>query len=126
MTEAICRRLQLVEYQYRERIRDGSSGAGGHRVTGANAALTGLAVMGGEEADLFDGLKKSAGGACVAPALSSYIADELAKKAAVDKAARKAREEKALVRAGVQDLPTSPLVPPEHDKGAGKEVKKKR
>ena len=124
--EAICRRLQLVEYQYRERIRDGSSGAGGHHVTGADATLTGLAVVGGEDADLFDGLKKSAGGSCVALAWLSFIADELAKTAAIDKAARKVREEKACVRAGVQFLPTSPMVPPEPDKGAGKPGKKQR
>ena len=142
LIEAICRRLQLVEYQYCERIRDGSSGAVGHRVTGAVATLTGLAVVGGEDADLFDGLEEAdrfavdasalvatehpAGGSCVALAWLPVIPDELAKTAAIDQAARKDREEKACVRAGVQFLPTSPMVPPEHDKGAGKPGKKQR
>ena len=107
--EAIVRRLQLVEYQYRERLRDGSQG--GVRTIGASSAVAGMAVMAGEEADLFDGVSLGAGGACVCPKLLEHISSELGKTAAIDKAARKAREEKAFARTGAVDIPTAPLVP---------------
>ena len=46
--EVIARRAELIKYQYQERSREGlrASGLG----TGASAALTGAAVLGGEEA----------------------------------------------------------------------------
>ena len=96
--EAICRRAELIEYQYRERSREGlrASGLG----TGAASSLTGAAVLGGEESDLFDGVGKVAGGAMVAPDIVEFVANELQKTANIDKQARKAREEKALVRGG--------------------------
>jgi hypothetical protein len=98
VVEIICRRAQLIEYQYRERAREGlrASGLG----TGAATTVTGAAILGGEEADLFDGVGKTAGGAMVAPPIVQFVADELEKTARVDKQARKAREEKALLRVG--------------------------
>ena len=45
-------------------------------------------------------VEKVAGGAMVAPAIVEFVAAELEKTAKVDKQARKAREEKALMRAG--------------------------
>ena len=111
--EAICRRAELIEYQYRERAREGlrASGLG----TGAAASLTGSAVLGGEEADLFDGVGKVAGGAMVAPAIVEFVAAELEKTARIDKQARKAREEKALMRHAKDDGPG-----PDASKGDGK------
>ena len=96
VVEVICRRAELIEYQYRERAREGlrASGLG----TGASTSLTGTSVLGGEEADLFDGVGKIAGGAMVAPQIVEFVAAELEKTAKIDKQARKAREEKALLR----------------------------
>ena len=42
-------------------------------------SLDGAAVLGGEEADVFDGVGKIAGGACVAPAIVEVVASELEK-----------------------------------------------
>ena len=52
--EVIARRVELIDCQYRELSREGlrASGLG----TGASAALTGAAVLGGEEADFFGGV----------------------------------------------------------------------
>ena len=63
--EAIARRAELIEYQYRERAREGLRAAG--LGTGASSSVMGGAVFGGEEADLFGGVGKIAGGAMVAP-----------------------------------------------------------
>ena len=97
IVEAIARRVELIEYQYRERTRDGlrASGLG----TGVSPHVAGSLALGGEEADLFDGLSKVAGGACVAPQIVEFVAGELEKTARIDKQARKAREEKAHIQA---------------------------
>ena len=65
--EVIARRVELIEYQYQERSREGLRASG----LGASAALTGAAVLGGEEA----------GGACVAPAIVGFVV----KTAKIDK-----------------------------------------
>ena len=79
-------RVELIEYPYRERSREGlrASGLG----TGASAAEA--AVLGAKDADLFDGVGKNAGGACVAPAIIEFIASELEERATNDKRRRKA------------------------------------
>ena len=105
--EAITRRLQLIEYQYRERSREGARG--GAQGGAASGTLTGLAVMAGDEADLFDGVGRLDGVVCVAPELITWISAELKRTADIDKAARKAREEKALAR-GSADLVAPPLL----------------
>ena len=66
--------------------------------TGASPAIAGALAVGGEEADLFDGVGKVAGGACVAPQIVEFVAQELEKSAKIDKQARKAREEKVLMK----------------------------
>ena len=93
VTEVISRRVELTEYQYKERRREGlrASDLG----TSASAALTGAAVLGSEEADLVDGVGKIAGGACVAPAIVEFVS-ELEMTAKIDKQSPKAQEEKAL------------------------------
>ena len=88
--EVIARRVELIVYQYRERSREGFRGLGARERCAA--------VMCGEEADLFDGVGKIAGGACVAPAIVEFVASELEKTAKIDKQSRKAREEKALLQ----------------------------
>ena len=94
--EAIAMRAELIEYQYRERAREGLQAAG--LGTGASSSLTGAAVLGGEEADLFDGVGKIAGGAMVAPMIVDFVAHELEKKATIHKQAWKAREDNAVLR----------------------------
>ncbi len=126
--EAITRRLQLIEYQYRERAREAQRG--GAQGGAASSTLTGLTVMGGEEADLFDGVGRLDSVVCVCPKLVDWISAELKKTADIDKAARKAREEKALARGSVQleqpallvNLPPATTDP----KGEGKGKKPKR
>ena len=90
-------------------MRDAS--AGGMQGGAASAGLTGLAVMAGEEADLFDGISASGGVVCVDPSLVKWISQELERTAQIDKAARKAREEKNLLR-GVYDLHQPPQPEP--------------
>ena len=99
MAEAITRRLQLIEYQYRERARE--SQRGGAQGGAASSAVTGLGMMGPEEADLFDGVGRIHSVVCVAPPLVEWISAELRKTAEIDKAARKAREEKAHILGAV-------------------------
>ena len=53
-----------------------------------------------EERRLFMGLGRSKNAALVCPALKQYVADEVAKDAAVLKERRKAREERSLLREG--------------------------
>ena len=98
VVEIICRRAQLIEYQCRERARAGLRAIG--LGTGAATTVTGAAILGGEEAYLFDGVGKTAGSAMVAPPIVQFVAVELEKTARVDKHARKAREEKALLGVG--------------------------
>jgi hypothetical protein len=66
---------------------------------------------------------------CVAPPLVQWIAGELKKTADIDKSARKAREEKALIQGAyalrqpplLADLPPdAPAVADQGDKGKGK------
>ena len=115
--EAIARRAELIEYQYRERACEGLRAAG--LGTGASSSLTGAAVLGGEEADLFDGVGKIAGGAMVAPMIVEFVANELEKTAKIDKQARKAREEKAALRHTKQSAedPNAPSPADEGGKG---------
>ncbi len=83
--------------------------------------------MQGEEAALFDGVGKTDTSVCVCPQRVEWISGELEKTAKIDKAARKAREEKALAR-GSADLSSPPLLATGHDdtpKGPGKGNKKK-
>ena len=82
--------------------------------------------MGHSEADLFDGLGAGAGVICVCPKVIQHVSEELKRQADIDKATRKAREEKQLAR-GVQDLVQHPLVEtpgldPARGRGRGKKV----
>lgn len=107
--EIIARRLQLIEYQYRDRVRDTertvSSGASG---------LLGQNLMTADEADLFDGASHVAPTVCCCPLLVAHVSEELGKEARIHSEARKAREEKALLR-GPHAHP-----PAEEGKGGGK------
>ena len=52
-------------------------------------------MLDGEEADLFDGVEGIAGGACVAPAIVEFAANQLEKTSKIDKQSREARKGKA-------------------------------
>jgi len=124
VVEAICRRLQLIEYQYRERSREGARTAGGV-MTGAAGSVAGAAALHGEEVDLFDGIGRVAGGVCVAPNLTEWIAGELERTSRIDKQARKAREERALLQSatgasGAATGPPGQSNPGESGGGGGK------
>ena len=64
--------------------------------------------MQSEEADLFDGVFKVDGTACICPQLVHWISEELKRTADIDKAARKACEERVLV-SGAEHLTQPPL-----------------
>ena len=116
--EAIARRAELIEYQYRERAREGLRVAG--LGTGESSASTGAAVLGGKKADLSDGVGEIAGGAMVAPMMVElFVANEFEKLAKIDMQARKDREEKAALRNTRQpvDDPNAPA--PADDGGKG-------
>ena len=85
--------------------------------TGASPAIAGALALGGDEADLFDGVGKVAGGACVAPQIVEFVAQELEKSAKIDKQAREAREEKVLMKI---TPPADTTSPPGDGKGDGK------
>ena len=110
----------LIEYQYRERARESLRAA--VLGTGASSSLTGAAALGGEEADLFDGVGEIAGGAVVAPQIVEFVANELKKTAKIDKQARKAREEKAALRYTKQSAedPNAPSPAVEGGKGGSR------
>ena len=63
LVEAMCRRLQLIEFQYRERARESRHGGG--QGGAAASSLTGLVAIGSEESDLFDGVGRMDNVVCV-------------------------------------------------------------
>lgn len=91
--EAVARRLQTIEYQYRERVRDSDQGT-----SSAGASMAGQVMITADEAELFAGSSHVASTICCAPALVEHVSRELEKEARVAKETRKAREERALLR----------------------------
>ena len=79
--EVVVRKIQLIEEKHRDRLLQ-------HQ---------GL-VDQGDDINLFTGAPGTRGGACVAPALQSWIAEQLAKESSVLKERRKAREERILAK----------------------------
>jgi len=77
--EILSRSIQMTEYRWRERI-------------------VGNSTSHDDEAFLFLGADPCRGNLCVSPRLFSHIGGEMAKEAAINKEARKAREERALLR----------------------------
>ena len=108
--------MQLIQFQYRERSREGA--LGGFQGGAASAAVTCHLAMQGEEAILFDGFSKVDGTARICQQLVQWISEELKRKAEIDKAARNAREERVLAR-GAEHLSQAPPnvdLPSEGDK----------
>ena len=94
--EAVGRRLQTIEHQYRERVRD--SEHGGCLGAGALASVGGKVPMSVDEAQLFEGAQMINPTICASPALIAHVARELEGESDIAKQARKAREEKTLAR----------------------------
>ncbi|CAK0837915.1 unnamed protein product, partial [Prorocentrum cordatum] len=83
--ELICRKAQMIEYKYRGRYL--------HRMGAAGDDLA-------EDEHIYHGTSETRGLMMISPALSSYVADELHKKASVLKEGRKVREERSTARRG--------------------------
>lgn len=81
--ELACRRLQMIQYRWRERIL-GSVSSG----------------TVDDESHFFLGVDPTRGNLCICPALNSWLGEELHKESQANKEQRKAREERALLRAG--------------------------
>ena len=96
--EAVVRRLQAIEWQYRERVRETSRSQ-----VVASAGVAGAPALTSSEMDLFEGSAKVNATLMVSPQLIKYIAEESKSEADVSKASRKAREERLLAQSGFQD-----------------------
>ncbi|CAE7467165.1 unnamed protein product [Symbiodinium microadriaticum] len=81
--ELACRRLQMIQYRWRERI--------------LGAVSSGTID---DESHFFLGVDPTRGNLCICPALNSWLGEELHKESQANKEQRKAREERALLRAG--------------------------
>lgn len=91
--EAVARRLQTIEFQYKKRVKDHERGAGG-----STAALAGQVLISLDEMDLFEGGGHVSTTVCCSPLLIEHVSHELEKEACIHKEARKAREQRSLPR----------------------------
>ena len=80
--ELLCRRLQMIQFRWKERVLGASS--------------TGTVD---DESHFFLGVDPTRGNLCICPALNTWLGEELHKEAQANKEQRKAREERALLRA---------------------------
>ena len=111
--EFVARRIQTVELQYKERVRDGERG----QPSGPASGLAGFNFLTADENDVFDGSSHVGATVCCAPSLVEHVSKELEREAQIQKQARKAREERNLAR--------NPVPPtPDNDKSGGGGKKK--
>ena len=103
--EALIRRVMAIEWQYRERVKDGSRGT-----VSSSPTVSGSAPLTADEFDLFEGAGKVAATLMVAPQLIAYISEETKKEADITKASRKAREEKLMANTGMSAMDVSKIV----------------
>ncbi|CAE7297688.1 unnamed protein product [Symbiodinium sp. CCMP2456] len=80
--ELLCRRLQMIQYRWKDRVL-GSYSSG----------------TVDDESHFFLGVDPTRGNLCICPALNTWLGEELHKEAQANKEQRKAREERALLRA---------------------------
>eukprot|EP00959_Pyramimonas_sp_CCMP1952_P223615 4675434-Pyramimonas_sp.AAC.1 len=66
--EKIARRLQTIEYQYAEKVREGERGG----TAGAPSSVAGSAVIANDEMDLFEGRQRVNPTACCAPTIIEH------------------------------------------------------
>ena len=111
--EALFRRVMAIEWQYRERVKDGSRGS-----VSASPTVSGSAPLTADEFDLFEGAGKVQATLLVAPQLIAYISEETKKEADITKASRKAREERLMARTGLSATDVGKLLADEAAKGA--------
>ena len=81
--ELLCRRLQMIQYRWKERVLGASSSGSVD-----------------DESHFFLGVDPTRGNLCVCPALNTWRGEELHKEAQANKEQWKAREERALLRPG--------------------------
>eukprot|EP00959_Pyramimonas_sp_CCMP1952_P338975 7098807-Pyramimonas_sp.AAC.1 len=91
--EKSARRLQTIEYQSAEKVRDGDRGGS----ASASSSVSGSAVIASDEMDLSEGRQHVNPKVCCAPSLIEHVSKELEKESQIQKQARKAREERALL-----------------------------
>ncbi|CAK0838220.1 unnamed protein product [Prorocentrum cordatum] len=101
--EKIARRLQTIEYQYAEKVREGERGG----TAGASSAVAGSAVTANDEMDLFEGRERVNPTVCCAPTLIEHASKELEKESQIQKQARKARREEVQEWMSEHALPNS-------------------
>lgn len=128
--EAVARRLQVIEWQYRDRVRDGDRGLAGATSAGSASGITPASQ---DEVDLFEGTSHVGSTVCCCPDLVEHVSRELEREAQIQKNARKAREEKQLARAppasdrhkgggrGGRERGMKPRMPPEDGLSVGLE-----
>ena len=97
--EAVARRLQAIEWQYRERVRETSCS---HVV--ASVDVAGAPALTTSEVDLIEGAAKTDATLMVCPLLIRYVSDESKTEADVSKAEYKASEERLLAHTGLSDI----------------------
>ena len=94
--ELVARRLQTIEFQYCERVRQADkSTVFGY---GVSPSVVGSVPLSSEEADIFDGQERIHSTLCCSPALVKHVSDQLKDESMIAKEARKAREEKAMAQ----------------------------
>ena len=93
--ELIARRLETIEFQYRERVKSHFG-----YLAGGTVGVSGSAAMTTEEAQLFEGADRVQSTVCCSPLLVKHVSEQLRDVAEVQKQARKAREEQASVHQG--------------------------
>ncbi|CAK0823709.1 unnamed protein product, partial [Prorocentrum cordatum] len=79
--EKIARRLQTIEYQYAEKVREGERGG----TAGASSSVAGSAVITHDEMDLFEGRQHVNPTVCCAPTLIEHVSKELEKESQIQK-----------------------------------------
>ena len=112
--EALIRRIMAIEWQYRERVKDGSRGT-----VSSSPSISGSAPLTADEFDLFEGAGKVAATLMVAPQLIAYISEETKKEADITEASRKAREEKLMASMGMYAMDVTKIIANEAAKGDG-------
>ncbi|CAK0801276.1 unnamed protein product [Prorocentrum cordatum] len=81
--EKIARRLQTMEYQCAEKVREGERGGS----AGASSSVAGSAVITNDEMDLFEGRQHVNPTVCCAPAPIEHASKELEKESQIQKQA---------------------------------------
>ena len=94
--EALTRRIQAIEWQYRERVRETLRTS-----IDSSVSIAGAAALTSSEVDLLEGTLKVNATLMVCPELIKYVVEESKSEADVSKASWKAREERLFAHTGI-------------------------